>query len=70
VEYARTPDVMRRGLARHDVPVFRLSRLAVDRSVQGRDWEVSFCSLPVGAALSLLLPLATIKAALIAAGKL
>jgi GNAT superfamily N-acetyltransferase len=36
VAYARTPDIVRRGLARHDVPVFRLGRLAVDRSMQGR----------------------------------
>lgn len=35
VTYARTPEVVRRGLARHDVPGFRLARLAVDRSVQG-----------------------------------
>ncbi len=34
--YQRTPDVIKRGLARHDVPVFRLARLAVDLSVQGR----------------------------------
>lgn len=34
--FARTPESVRRGLARHDVPVFRLARLAVDRSVQGR----------------------------------
>jgi GNAT superfamily N-acetyltransferase len=31
VEYARTPEIVRRGLARHDVPGFRLARLAVDR---------------------------------------
>ena len=36
VEYARTPEIVRRGLARHDVPVFRLARLAVDRKVQGK----------------------------------
>jgi GNAT superfamily N-acetyltransferase len=36
VEYARTPEIVRRGLARHDVPGFRLGRLAVDRRVQGR----------------------------------
>ena len=36
VEYARTPEIARRGLARHDVPGFRLARLAVDRRVQGR----------------------------------
>lgn len=35
IEYARTPEIVRRGLARYDVPVFRLARLAVDRSVQG-----------------------------------
>ena len=36
VEYARTPEIVRRGLARYDVPVFRLARLAVDRRVQGQ----------------------------------
>ena len=36
IEYARTPGIVRRGLARHDVPVFRLARLAVDRKVQGQ----------------------------------
>jgi GNAT superfamily N-acetyltransferase len=36
VEFARTPNVVRRGLARHEVPVFRLSRLAVDQSLQGQ----------------------------------
>jgi GNAT superfamily N-acetyltransferase len=35
LDYARTPAVARKGLARHDVPVFRLARLAVDRAVQG-----------------------------------
>lgn len=34
IEYARTPDTVRRGLARYDVPVFRLARLAVDRKMQ------------------------------------
>lgn len=34
IEFARTPEVIRRRLARHDVPVFRLGRLAVDRSMQ------------------------------------
>ena len=28
--------MVKRGLARHEVPVFRLGRLAVDRSVQGQ----------------------------------
>jgi GNAT superfamily N-acetyltransferase len=36
VDYSRTPEIVRRGLARHDVPCFRLARLAVDRSVQKR----------------------------------
>jgi len=36
VVYAATPQVVRRGLARHDVPAFRLARLAVDRKVQGQ----------------------------------
>src|SRR5258708_13653822 len=36
VDYARTPEIIRRGLARHDVPGFRLARLAVDRRVQGQ----------------------------------
>jgi GNAT superfamily N-acetyltransferase len=35
IEYARTPDIIKRGLARYDVPVFRLGRLAVDRTMQG-----------------------------------
>lgn len=35
IAYERTPDVIKRGLARHEVPVFRLGRLAVDRTVQG-----------------------------------
>ena len=34
--YAQTPAIARKGLARHDVPMFRLARLAVDLSVQGR----------------------------------
>lgn len=107
VEFARTPDVIKRGLARHDVPVFRLGRLAVDRSVQkmglggqlllcaGRRclraaqevggvallidaknesvarWYAGYGAMPLlDNPLSLLLPLATIKAALEAAGKL
>lgn len=36
VEYTRTPELVRRGLARHDVPGFRLARLAVDLRAQGR----------------------------------
>ena len=36
LDYARTPAVAKRGLARYDVPVYRLGRLAIDRSLQGR----------------------------------
>lgn len=36
IEYARTPAIVKQGLARYDVPLFRLGRLAVDRTVQGR----------------------------------
>lgn len=34
IAYDRTPLIIKRGLARHEVPVFRLARLAVDRSIQ------------------------------------
>lgn len=101
VAYARTPELVRRRLARYDVPAFRLARLAVDRSVQGKGlggqlllaagrrslraaaevggvallidaknervagWYASYGAMPLlDAPLSLLLPLATIEAAL------
>jgi GNAT superfamily N-acetyltransferase len=107
IEYARTPAIIKRGLARHDIPVFRLGRLAVDHSVQGQglggqlllcagrrcllaaqevggvamlidaknesvaNWYASYGALPLlDTPLSLLLPMATIRAALEAAGKL
>ncbi len=106
VEYARTPEIVRRGLARHDVPGFRLARLAVDRRAQGHGlggqlllaagrrcllvsaevggvvlvidakndrvagWYASYGAVPLpDAPRTLLLPLATIEAALQAAGK-
>lgn len=34
--FERTPALIKRGLARHEVPIFRLGRLAVDVTVQGR----------------------------------
>lgn len=34
--FADTPEVMRRGLGRHEVPGFRLARIATDVSVQGQ----------------------------------
>ena len=36
IAYERAPEVIKRGLARHEVPVFRLGRLAVDLSVQNQ----------------------------------
>lgn len=36
IEYARAPEIVRKGLARHEVPAFRLGRLAVNRPVQGQ----------------------------------
>ncbi len=36
IMYERTPDVIKHGLARYEVPVFRLGRLAIDVSVQGK----------------------------------
>lgn len=36
IDYARTPVLAKKGLARYDVPVFRLGRLAVDRAEQGQ----------------------------------
>ncbi len=107
VEFARTPEVIRRGLARYEVPVFRLGRLAVDQPMQGQGlggqlllaagrrcllaaqevggvallidaknarvahWYASYGAVPLlDAPLSLLLPLATIRTALEAAGRL
>jgi len=35
INYACTPALVKKGLARYDVPVFRLGSLAVDRTVQG-----------------------------------
>jgi GNAT superfamily N-acetyltransferase len=107
VAFARAPEVVRHGLARYEVPGFRLARLAVDRKFQGQglggqlllaagrrcllaavevggvvlvidakseraaNWYSSYGALPLAdAPLTLMLPLATIQAALIAAGKL
>jgi GNAT superfamily N-acetyltransferase len=106
VDYARTPEMVRRGLARHEVPGFRLARLAVDRTMQGHGlggqlllaagrrcllaaaevggvvlvidaknervarWYAGFGAVPLlDAPRTLLLPLATIEAALRKAGK-
>ena len=106
VDYIRTPEIIRRGLARYDVPGFRLARLAVDRRWQGRgiggqlllaagrrclwaasqvggvvllidaknervaEWYAGYGAVPLlDAPLTLLLPLATVEAALRKAGK-
>jgi len=34
--YAETPEIMRKGLAKHDVPGFRLARIATDLRLQGQ----------------------------------
>ena len=36
IAYERTPTILKRGLPRYEVPVFRLARLAVDVSLQGQ----------------------------------
>jgi GNAT superfamily N-acetyltransferase len=36
IAYERVPEAIKRGLARHEIPVFRLGRLAVDASAQGQ----------------------------------
>jgi GNAT superfamily N-acetyltransferase len=107
IDYARTPALVKKGLARYDVPVFRLGRLAVDRTIQGHGlggqlllaagrrcvraaaevggvallidakndrvagWYETYGALALlDAPRSLVLPLATIEAALKAAGRL
>jgi GNAT superfamily N-acetyltransferase len=101
IAYECTPEIARKGLARYDVPVFRLARLAVALEMQGQQlggklllaagrrallaasevggvallidakheraatWYESYGALPLlDAPLSLMLPLATVKAAL------
>ena len=36
IDYERAPESIQKGLARHEVPVFRLARLAVHLQIQGR----------------------------------
>jgi GNAT superfamily N-acetyltransferase len=36
IEYSRAPALVKRGLGRYDIPVFRLGRLAIDNAIQGR----------------------------------
>jgi GNAT superfamily N-acetyltransferase len=107
VEYARAPATVRRGLARHEVPGFRLARLAVDRRFQGLGlggqlllaagrrcllaaaevggvllvidaknervarWYASYGAVPLlDAPLTLVLPLATVEAAIKRLGRI
>lgn len=107
IAYDRTPALVKRGLARYEVPAFRLARLAVGLPAQGQGlggqlllaagrrcllaasevggvallidakneqvarWYAGYGATPLlDAPLSLVLPLATIHAALAAAGKL
>jgi GNAT superfamily N-acetyltransferase len=107
IDYARTPALVKKRLARYDVPVFRLGRLTVDLSMQGQGlggqlllaagrrcifaaaavggvavlidakngqvakWYQAYGALPLlDAPLALVLPLATVEAALRAAGRL
>jgi GNAT superfamily N-acetyltransferase len=105
IAYSRTPETVRRGLARHEVPGFRLARLAVDHKFQGKGiggqlllaagrrcllaaaaiggvmlvidaknervakWYASYGAVPlVDTPLTLVMPLATLEAALNKAG--
>ena len=107
IDYARVPALVKKGLARYDVPVFRMGRLVVDRTMQGHGlggqlllaagrrcirvaaevggvallidakndraarWYEAYGALPLlDAPRSLVLPLATMQAALKAAGRL
>jgi GNAT superfamily N-acetyltransferase len=107
VAYRRVPQTLQRGLARHEIPGFRLARVAVDRAQQGRGlggqlllaagrrclmaasvvggtilvidakndraaaWYVGYGAMPLlDAALTLVLPLATIETLLHEVGKL
>jgi GNAT superfamily N-acetyltransferase len=47
LDYAKTPALVRRGLGRYDVPIFRLGRLAVDKTLQGQKLgsRLLFCAL-------------------------
>lgn len=107
IEYSRAPEIVRKGLAKYDLPAFRLARLAVNRPLQGQGfggqlllaagrrcllaaaevggvamlidakseraarWYASYGAVQLSdAPLSLILPLATIRAALELAGKI
>jgi GNAT superfamily N-acetyltransferase len=107
LSYARTPETLHRGLARHDVPGFRLARIATHVRVQGQGlggqlivaagrrclraaaevggviliidakndraatWYAGYGAVPLpDAPLTLVMPLASLEAALKKAGRL
>jgi GNAT superfamily N-acetyltransferase len=107
IAWARTPETVRRGLAGHEVPAFRLARLAVALPAQGHGlggqlllaagrrcllaatevggvallidakheraaaWYRAYGAVPLqDAPLTLLLPFATIRTALVEAGRM
>ncbi len=43
IEYARTPEVVRRGLGRYEVGAYRLSRLAVQLHYRDKVWAGNCC---------------------------
>ena len=45
IEFASVPSIVSQGLGRYDVPVFRLGRLAIDRSVQGLGYGSALLAL-------------------------
>ena len=51
IEFPSVPDAVSRGLGRYNVPVFRLGRLAVDRSFQGRGLGSALLALAATRAL-------------------
>jgi len=45
IAFANVPDTVSRGLGHYNVPVFRLARLAVDRTVQGQRYGAALLAL-------------------------
>ena len=70
IDYERAPEIVERGLARYEVPVFRLGRLAVDKSAQGQGLGLGGQLLLVAGRRGLYVAAETIHSALAAADKL
>ena len=49
IEFSRIPSQLTKKLGRYEVPVFRLGRLATDRSITGKGSAVICCCQPVRA---------------------